>query len=433
MQRERRATLAVLASAVALGVATLAHYAVNRPGTFGIDYEVYHAAARAARRGADFYAVSPDGSHFQYLYPPVTVLVFLPSTLAESWWPGFLALTAMSLAASAVAARELCRYVASLGSEVGRLDAALVFAFLAVSSHSMPSLAYGQVNHLLVAAFVVGIVRLAEDRDRDRDKDRGRDRDRDRNRDRQSRAGALLAVPAFVKIFPGAVGLYLLRRRAWRAIAAAVGTAAGLTVAGLLAFGVDTYRTYVVDALLARREVDAFAGGLSPTRAMVTLRRPLSVTFPTVDPTWYAVGAAVLLAPVLAVLYRRPDSRTDWHVALHATLVATLLWFPSLLVYYAYLTPTLVVCCYDLPPGRGRSLFVAGALVANLSVSYRGVSEALRTLPVSGDFADFVRELLRPVLMLGTPVLYGCLLMLAGCVVYRAEVEESESRPRRTE
>jgi hypothetical protein len=430
VQRERRAVVAVLASAVALGVLTLAHYAANRPGSFGIDYEVYHVAARTARDGADFYAVSPAGSDFRYLYPPVTVLAFLPSTLADGWLPGFLVLTAASVAASAVAARELCRYVAGLGYDVARLDAALVFAFLVVSSHSAPSLAYGQVNHLLVAAFVVGLVRLAEDRDRDPD----RDQDSDRSRDRQSRAGALLALPAFVKIFPGAVGLYLLRRRAWRAIAAAVGTAAALTVAGLLAFGVDTYRTYVVDAVLARREVDAFAGGLSPFEAMVTLRRPLSVAFPAVDPTWYAVGAAALLAPVLALVYWQPASRTDWHVALHATLVTMVLWFPSLLVYYAYLTPSLVVCCYDLPTGRGRSLFVAGALVANLSVSYRGVSEALRTLPVSGGSADVVRELLRPVMTVGTPVLYGCLLMLAGCVVYRVEAGAfGKSIPRRAE
>jgi len=428
VQRERRAALAVLASAVALGVLTLAHYALNRPGSFGIDYEVYHVAARAARDGADFYAVSPDGSQFRYLYPPVTVFAFFPSTFADSWWPGFLLLTTLSLAASAVAARELCRYVAGLGYDTGRLDAAFVFGFLAVSSHSAPSLAYGQVNHLLVAAFVVGLVRLAEDRDQNRDRNRGQDRDR------QSRAGALLALPAFVKLFPGAVGLYLLRRREWRAIAAAVGTAIALTAVGVLTFGVDTYRTYVVDAVLARRDVDAFVGGLSPSQAVVTLRRPLSVAFPGVDPTWYAVGAAALLAPVLAALYWRPDSRTDWHVALHATLVAMLLWFPSLLVYYAYLTPTLVVCCYDLPAGRGRSLFIAGALLANLSVSYRGVSEALRTLPVSAGSADFLRELLRPVMTVGTPVLYGCLLMLAGCVMYRVDVGTlPRSIPRRTQ
>ena len=403
MQRDRRRrdVRLVLGSAVALGLVMAVHYAVNRPATFGIDYRVYHVAALAARDGADFYAVTPADTDFHYLYPPVTVLAFLPSTLAEGWRPGYLALTAASVAASAVAARELCRYVASLGYEVPLAERALVFAFLVVSSHSVPSLAYGQVNHLLVAAFVVGLVRLANDR--------------------ETRAGTLLAVPAFVKIFPGAVGLYLLRRRAWRAVGAAVATAVALTAAGLAAFGVDTYRTYVVDALLARREVDAFVGGLAAERSMVTLRRPLSVAAPSVDPTWYAVGAAALLAPVLAALYVRPTTRTDRHVALLGTLVATVLWFPSLLVYYAYLTAPLVVCCYDLPDGRGRSLVLAGALLANLSVSYRGLSEAVRALPLGPGASDAITGTLKPVLTVGTPVLYGCLLILAGCVVYRFE------------
>ncbi|WP_436926482.1 glycosyltransferase family 87 protein [Halosimplex amylolyticum] len=401
MADRRRDALAVFGTGALLGLIALANYAVNRPGTFGLNYRVYHVAAEAALAGENFYAVTPPDSGYHYLYPPATVLAFLPSALAERWVPGFVAITLVSGLATAAATRLLADYVESLGYSVGRAERALLFAFLFASAHSAPSLAYGQVNHLLVAALVAGFVWLA--------------------RDRETRAGAALALPAFVKVFPGLVGLWLLRRRAWRAIGAAVGTAAGLTALGLLAFGVDTTRTYVVDALVPRRETAAFVGGLAPDRGFVTLRRPLSALFPTVDPVWYAVGAAALLAPVLAALYWRVETTTDRHVAIHGTLVAMVVAVPSLLLYYAYTAFSLVVLLYDLPAGRGRRVFVAGALLANLSMSFRTVREAVRVAPVDSATAQPILDALLPVFRLGTPVLYGSLLTLAGCLVYRVE------------
>ncbi|WP_459192787.1 glycosyltransferase family 87 protein [Halosimplex sp. J119] len=401
MTERKRGALAVFATGALLGALALGNYAVNRPGTFGLNYRVYHVAAEAALAGEDFYAVTPPDSGYHYLYPPAAVLAFLPSALFESWVPGFVAMTLVSGLASAVATRLLAGYVESLGHSVGRADRALLFAFLFASAHSAPSLAYGQVNHLLVAALVAGFVWLARDRD--------------------ARAGVALALPACVKVFPGLVGLWLLRRRAWRAIGAAVGTAAGLGALGLLAFGVDATRTYVVDALVPRRETAAFVGGLAPSRSFVTLRRPLSVLFPNVDPTWYAVGAAALLAPVLAALYWRVETTTDRHVAVHGTLVAMVVAVPSLLLYYAYTAFSLVVLLYDLPAGRGRQVFVAGALVANVSMSFGTLREVVHVAPLDSGTAQAILDALLPVFRLGTPVLYGSLLTLAGCLVYRVE------------
>lgn len=400
VDRTRDAWL-VFGVGTAFGLVVLAHYAVNRPAAFGLNYRVYHVAAEAAVAARDFYAVTPADSTFHYLYPPVTVLAFVPSAVADSWVPGYLGATALTVVATALATRLLTDYLAELGHPVSQRDRVLVFGFLLASAHAAPSLAYGQINHLLVAALTAGLVWLA--------------------RDREWRAGAALAVPAFVKVFPALVGLWLLRRRAWRAIASAVVTAAALTVAGLLAFGLDAYRTYVFGAVLARRDAWAFAGGLDPGTSYVTLRRPLSVAFPAVDPVWYGVGAAALLAPVLAALYWRPTARTDRHVAVHGTLVATLLVVPSYLVYVVYVTPSLIVLLYDLPAGRGRRLFVAGAALANLSVSYGGVREILRAAPVDPATAAAVLSVLRPPLTVATPVLVGCCLMLAGAVVYRVD------------
>jgi hypothetical protein len=395
----RRDVRLVLGSALLLGVALGAHYALVRPERIGLNYRVYDAAARTVLAGGDFYAATPD-SGLRYLYPPVTVLAFVPLAALGPWPVGYAIVTLASVAVSAVTAVLLVRYVESLGYTVPLSERLLMGAYVLASVHAVPSLAYGQVNHLLVAAFVTGLVWLV--------------------RDREWRAGAVLAVPAFVKVFPAAVGLWLLRRRAWRAIGAAVGTAVALTVAGLAAFGPSTSRRYVLDVLLPRRDSAAFAGGLDPTVSYVTLRRPLSVLFPAADPTWFAVGAAALLAPVLAALYWQPTGVTDRLVALYGTLTAMLLFFPSLLLYYVYLTFPLVPLLYHLPRGWGRRLFVGGTLIATFSLSFRSVRPLLG-LFLDAARADAVAASIRPIFTFGTPVLYGCLLPLVGCLIYRVE------------
>ena len=397
----RRDVWLVLGTAVLLGTGLGAYYLLAWPVKLGLNYRVYDAAARAVLTGTDFYAVTPPSSRFHYLYPPVTVLAFVPLARLGDWHVGYAVLTLHTVVASGWLTLLLVRYVESTGSRVPRSDRLLIGAYVLVSVHAVPSLAYGQVNHLLVAAFGAGLVWL--------------------ERDREWLAGVALALPAFVKVFPAAVGLWLLYRRAWRTIVAAVATAGTLTAAGLAAFGPGTYRTYVFDVLLARRDTQAFVGGLHPGVSYVTLRRPLSVLFPTVDPTWYAVGAAVLLAPVLAALYWHARTTTDRLVALYATLVAMLLFFPSLLLYYVFLTFPLVVLLYDLPQGWGRRLFVGGTLLATLSLSFNAVPRLVALLPLTPQTATQVAATLRPVFAFGTPVLYGCLLSLVGCLVYRVE------------
>lgn len=401
MAESNRGARLVLGSATLFGLVVLGYYALERPGAVGLNYRVYHAAAEAVLAGEEFYAATPPDTEFRYLYPPVTVLVFVPSALADGWVPGYVVLTGLSVGATAAGTRLLVAYVERLGHSVTRGEQALVFGFLLASPGAAPSLAYGQVNHLLVASLVAGVVWLG--------------------RDEQVRAGVALALPAFVKVFPAAVGAWLVRRRARRAVWAAVGAAVALAVAGVAVFGPGATRTYLFEALLPRRETTAFAGGLDPGASYVTLRRPLSVAFPTVDPVWYAVGAAAVLGPVLAVLYWRPTTATDRHVAVHGTLVSMFLFFPSYEVYYPYVAPSLLILLYDLPAGRARRLFVGGALLANLSVSYDDVLEGLRAVPLDPATSAAVRGVLRPVLGVATPVLVGCLVMLAACLVYRVD------------
>jgi glycyl-tRNA synthetase len=93
---------------------------VGRPDWLGVDYLVYELAAEAALRGAPFYNVTPAGFSFSYVYPPITVLLFVPFALPPGWLAGFAAFTVTELAACAVFAWAVDRLV--MGAEIGLAD-----------------------------------------------------------------------------------------------------------------------------------------------------------------------------------------------------------------------------------------------------------------------------------------------------------------------
>lgn len=66
MTERRLGPRAVLASGVFLGLAQLAYYLLARPAAVGLDFRVYHVAARTAVAGGDIYAVSPADGEFTF-------------------------------------------------------------------------------------------------------------------------------------------------------------------------------------------------------------------------------------------------------------------------------------------------------------------------------------------------------------------------------
>lgn len=402
MERSRRhGARLVLASGLLLGVGYAAVELLTRPGRLGVDYRVYHVAAEAFLSGEPFYGVTPSGlpGLFQYVYPPVTVLFFAPLALLGGWPAGFVVHTLLTVAAGLATAGLLVDYTEEAGVDLVPLDRALIAGYTVASVHAMPSLVFGQVNHHLALLFALGFLALA--------------------RDRETLAGGAFGLAAFVKLFPAAVGLWLLVRRRVRAIAAAVAVGSGLSLLGLLAFGPETIRRYVETAVLPRTSPDAFAGGLGPTRTYLTLRRPISVALPSVDPSLYGPLAALAVAPALWVLYRGIDDRIDWLVGTFGTVTAILLVFPSFPIYVVLLSFPLVPLLYLFPVGRARTLFVAGALLTNLSIRYDEVLRALSTLDLDPAVAEVVRSVLRPPFTVATPPLLGLCLALVACVCYR--------------
>lgn len=398
----------VLASGILLGIIGLVATAVRHPTRVGMDFQVYYFAAESLLAGGDFYAASPPAHPtYGYVYPPVTLPVFVPFALFDSWQAGFVAFTLLNVVAALGAAALLVRWVEAYRSgSLPWLDRGLIGGFTVVSLHSASTLLYGETNFFLLLALVAGFWWL------------------DGN---EANAGIAFALPAVVKLFPAAVGVWLLHRRAWRAIAAATATGVGLLSLGVATFGVETNLTYFRVAVVPRLSSEAFAGGLPAGATLLTLRRPISVLLPGLDASLYGPLAFLLLAPVVWYCYRRASrisSPVSRLLAIFATMATIVVGFPSLLLYFVYLLFPMVPLLYLLERGSPRKLFVAGAFVANFAVTLKNVRVVLAGTPA----AD-VLPILDPVLTLATPPLYGTVVMLGACVLYLRRTEPTPATP----
>ena len=416
----------VFAAGVLAGLVYLVHKLTTEAWMVGIDFRVYRAAAEMIFSTGQVYGPSQIGiPGMTYRYPPVVLLGFAPSVLVP-WRVGYVLHTLVVLAASLALSRLLVRYVTARGVELARLDEVLIAGFVVGSAHALPSMVFGQVNHFVALGLALGFVWVETGRER--------------------RAGAAFALAALPKAFPAAVGVWLLSRRAYRAVASALATGFGLLGLGLVVFGPDVTRRWVTEELLARLRPGLFAGGLPPSSHLLTVRRPLSVLFPTVDPGLYSLGALALLAPVLGYLLLGVETGSDTDagdksqtepeagvktvtdgdadvglarlVAIFGTMATILLFFPSTPLYVVYLYFPLVPLLYLLD-GPGRSLFLAGAFLLNFPAHRNDLVMVLAETPPGSAVDNVILSVLGPVFALGSPMLYGFALLLAGCVRWR--------------
>ncbi|MFB6268752.1 MAG: glycosyltransferase family 87 protein, partial [Halobacterium sp.] len=148
------------------------------------------------------------------------------------------------------------RTVERAGVDLPTTDRVLLAAAVLLVGPVGVNLVMGQVNPLLAAGIAAGTV-LAE---------KGRER----------ASGAAFGLVALVKLFPALVGVWLLRRRAWRAIAAATATGLAGLAAGVLVFGTGTTETYLTTTLTSEASVASFAAGADHTAPYSTVRRQLA-------------------------------------------------------------------------------------------------------------------------------------------------------------
>jgi hypothetical protein len=389
----RRSARAVLAVGVLAGLGYAVVTPLVRPAQVGIASDVYYYAARAVLDGGAVYDVTPpDHPGYRYLYPPVVVLAFLPHALAGSEAASLALQTALNAVAGAALAAVLWRALSRRGVPLTWLDGALLLSFSLLSIHAAPTVLMGQVTLWLALALAVGFDAL----------ERGRER----------LAGAAFGAAALVKLFPAAVGAWLLRRRAGRAVGAAVVTGLGGLLAGVLLFGLDLTLTYALEVLPGRFAGETFAGAPDPTRDQATVRRQVAAVLPAGSPLATPLALSLVAAPV-AALYRRVDSDRRRLTAILGTLVGTLLVLPLEPLYFALLSYPLVVLLYRLPAGTARRLLVAGTLWTYVLVEFEGVVPVVEALPVGSETALGATRALFAVV---TPPTVGMWLLLAGCL-----------------
>lgn len=198
-RQERIATIAVIAVVVAyigFGLRTAAN-------TLGCDFLAYFNAANHWFADQPIYdlTVSSTGSCGTYQYPPPFVLVAAPFSpfgfdIGNMLWIGFL-IGCWAIGTAILPLRVQTRWLVLV---LGAIGWPLIFG-----------VRIGQVGPILYLVFAFAW----------------------RNLDRPVPLGASIAVGAMVKLQPGLLALWLVSRRAWRAVAAAA--IAGAAIASLAA------------------------------------------------------------------------------------------------------------------------------------------------------------------------------------------------------
>jgi hypothetical protein len=391
-----------------MGVVYLVGLAWLRPDQVGIATDVYHHAARAMLAGNDFYAVRPpDHPAYGFLYPPVVVLAFVPHGLVGPTGAHLLQTGLSLLAAVGVGVLSL-DVLESAGHSLDRIDRALVVGFSVLGTPMAANLLMGQVNPLLALGIAAGAI-LVE-------------------RDRETAGGLAFGLVALVKLFPALVGAWLLRRRAWRAIAAATVAGSAALLAGVAVFGPEVTLRYVTEVVAGEAGSGASAGRYDPASERVTIRRQVAYLVPSLPPVWRFGVAVAVLAPVVLAAYRDVEDRVSRLVALAVTLLATLLVFPLEPFYLVLATFPVVPLCYLLE-GWPRRLLLAGVVLVSATITLTTVRQGVALAGVPPGVADPLLGAARSLFAFVIPPTIGVWSMIAGCLLSGRSRESSASRP----
>ncbi len=394
MPRPRRSTRLVLALGIAAGLATLVALPLTRPDQVGLATRVYTRAAEAVLAGEPFYEVAPAGlAGYHFVYPPVVILAVLPYGLLGDATLAFALQTAVTLVAGLGLTRLLLDALERAGLVPTRQDRLLVGGFVLLSVHTAPTLVNGQVNLVLGLLVAVGLV-AAE-------------------RGRQVAGGAALALAATVKLFPATLGVYLLRERRLRAVAAALATGLGLLALGVVALGPEATETYLTDVLPAEAKTGALAAD-PLAHDYLTVRRQLAAV--GIPAGLIPAGGLAVVAPLVAVTFRRLETRADRLVATLATLVGTLLVLPLEGLYVPLVYYPLVPLLYLLPAGRSRRLLLAGTVLTMVNLTPAGVRAVVDSGVLGPAVGTAVETVSMPLFRVILPATVGLWLLLAAAV-----------------
>ncbi len=397
---ERRSTRLVLLFALISGVSYTVSMALESPEQFGLASDVYTTAAEAYLEGGEPYGVAPShlpGYHF--LYPPINLVVFLPYGVLGDTTLAYGGQLLVNLVVAYGLYRVIGRGLARRAVELARVDRVLVFLFIAVSTWSVPHFIMGQTTLWIGLLFAIGILAI------------------ERNRD--TLAGGVFAAAALIKVFPAAIGLWLLRLRKWRAVAIAIGTGLLGMALGLVLLGPELTLEYLTEVLPDRFEGQTFGGTVAPGDPVGGIRRQLAGLF-GLSGIALSVTAAVIVGGVLAVCLRDVSSDLHRTGAVLATILAVFFFVPLQPLYFALALYPTAILLYTLPRGRARWSLLAGVALTATMLEYETTVDAWQGVPI---ISDPMIDLITEVFTVALPTDIGMWLLLLGCVFIQLDYE----------
>lgn len=393
---------AVLAFGILVGLAsTVGIYQQHGPSK-EIDFHAYYVTGRAVIQGEPFvgWAIT-EGSFLTekaYVYTPVTAPVFSLYGLYPEWYVPYVVNGAVLLGTFYLIGRITTRYIEANGRDLERIDRWLIVGFCLFSLPAVLGLYRGNIDPVILLAIVVGFLAI--------------------ERGREATGGALWALAALFKLFPAFLGVWLLYRRAYRGIAAALAVGIGGILLGIAIFGVDAHVEFVEFIVHERSREGAFVGGLDPSLQWITLRRPLSYLF-ALSGNYLMLLSFLLLAPFLAVMYWYAESDLDGLVVFFATFVALLITIiPSTAGYVVYVLFPLIALAYLVEHRVVKYCFLVGLVAINLPIFPHHVQRFLEAIPFSGTVISVVSDVVWTLMTYASVGLWGFLVIFAGCLVY---------------
>jgi len=399
---------------IVMGLGFVLSTPLVQPEQIGFASDVYFVATEAFLAGEDPYAVTAPGTGATFIYPPITLLAFVPHALTGSTLGAFVVQLAINLLSASAIAALVLSMLDRRGVALARIDRLLLVGFVLLSVHSTTVYVMGQVNLQLALAVALGAMLV----------ERGQRESADQG---HTLGGAAFAVAAAVKLFPAAAGAWLLGLRDWRAIGGAIGTGLSLTVAGYLLGGHDLFVTFLTAVLPAETKTADFAGGLPPEAMYVTIRRPIAALLPSIDPSLYAPLAVIVIAPLVLASYRTLDTGTGRLMALLATLLGTILVLPFEAFYFALLYVPLVPLLYSLDAGAVRRLLAAGTVLLSTIVSYEPLTRWIEMLSLPDGVETAIVDAMGAVLGFAQPPLLGGLCILLACALWHHDAATAEA------
>ncbi len=290
-------------SIAALWVAFIAlAWFMSQNGKFGAtDFDVYYRAAHLLINGELLYRGTVD---MVYLYPPLLAQLLMPlasAFAAETAWAIWFSLNvALLLGVVAVLSRR---------SRSGRWLWIVTPLFLP----ALEALYLGQVTILLLALFSGAWLAV--------------------QRDRRFLAGMLLALAAWIKVYPAILLVYFLVKRDWRVLGGGVSAALGL---GLLQFLISGAAPLIgmIDVLFSLTNSGQsllIAANASVYGFTSQLFEPYrNVTPLIVSPALYLISRALLTLGLLGGLFYASTHNDDFDRQYGLAVLTALLLSPTL-------------------------------------------------------------------------------------------------------